>query len=338
MGKSSQKQTQESSPWAPAIPQLKENLATARGLYGSQDYIGMTPEQKALIGQQLQSVQGQQTPGATVQYGQDLLGGRYTPQLNGVGGLNLSEARAAQGTLDPTQALQRALSGQPNMDVLGKMQQANASQGQMAYQNAVDAAGRMFTEQINPAIRNTAIAQGQYGGSRGQLAQGVAARDIGEQLAKSAENLAKSNLDYGNQLYGGAYQNAQQTAANLGLGLNQQAAESGQYNANLDLQRTLLQPQLEQQAQAQGLQALGSGEQAQLQQLQQQYGLQGTAADEQRARQQFDWDQLSKLAGLTNTTAGLGGTSPATTTQNQGALASLGTGVNLISGIAGLFQ
>jgi hypothetical protein len=291
-----------------------------------QGYIGQSPEQQAMIQQEQQRLQGLQAPGAMQNVGQQFMQGQYDPNASQ---LDMNQLRQGQGSLDPTGALQQALSGQPNMDVLGQMNQANINQSMQGYNDMTDAAGRMFSEQINPAIGQGAQAAGQYGGSRQGLAQGVAMRDIGEQLDQSARDMQQSNMDYGNTLYGNAYQNAQAQQANTGMNLNAQSQNIGQLNNQLgfDLARTQGANQMT------GINALNTGEAAQGQQFQSGFDLGGLQQADLQAQQQFPWQQLGNYAGIVGTDAGMTQTS---TGPGMNPLTAAGYGINLGQGIRNL--
>ena len=122
---------------------------------------------------------------------------------------NLVQARSAQGALNPTQAMQQMLSGIPNNPYLD--QQAAAITGQMT---------RNLQENVMPGIRSEALASGQYGGSRQGIAEGLAASRMNQDLAPALT-----------QLYGGAFENAQQRMAATAGSLNDQAFNNAQANA-----------------------------------------------------------------------------------------------------------
>jgi len=291
----------------------------------SEGYPGQTPEQQAAVRAEIVRQGRLQAPGATMGVGRELLAGQYDPNLAGLG-LDMGAQYAGMGPLDPTGALQQALSGNVNTDVLGSMQQANIDRSMQGYQDMTDAASRAFTEQINPAIRQGAQMAGQYGGSRQGLAQGMAARDIGEQLARSAENLTESAMGYGNELYGNAYQQAAAQQAGTGMFLGQQAQDVGEYQTEFDTMRAMLEPQTALQNKLLGAQTLGSGEQAAGAQFQDIYGLQGLSAADKQAAQQFQWDQLANYGGLVQ---GQPNVAQTTISPGMNPLAAAGYGMNI---------
>lgn len=123
---------------------------------------------------------------------------------------NMQQARQGQGPLDPTKSLSNLLSGRPDNPYLD--QQAAAITGQMT---------RNLNENVMPGIRSEALASGQYGGSRQGIAEGLAASRMNQDLAPALTNL-----------YGGAYENAQQRMFGTANGLNDQAFNNAQMNAN----------------------------------------------------------------------------------------------------------
>lgn len=136
---------------------------------------------------------------------------------------NMSNGRAAQGVLDPTNAMQSLLTGRPDNPYLSAMNQANINQALRGYGDAVTD----FTQQVIPSINNDAFAAGQYGSSRQGVAEGLA----GQQMMRNARDLGIAAMDSGNQLFGGAYENAQGRKADAANNLNNQAYGMEQFNA-----------------------------------------------------------------------------------------------------------
>lgn len=149
----------------------------------------------------------------------------------GLGSASLSQAytgdmtrgRSAQGTLDPTNAMQSLLTGQPDNPYLSAMNQANINQALRGYGDAV----QNFTQQVIPSINNDAFAAGQYGSSRQGVAEGLA----GQQMMRNARDLGIAAMDSGNRLFGGAYENAQGRKSEAANNLNNQAYGMEQFNA-----------------------------------------------------------------------------------------------------------
>ncbi len=146
---------------------------------------------------------------AGVSYVDDTAGVDRVANTAGVGPLTGYNSRLLQGGLDPTNALSSLLGGTPNNPYLDR--QANAITGMMT---------RNLNENVMPDIRSGAIAAGQYGGSRQGIAEGLAASRMNQDLAPALANL-----------YGGAYENAQQRMAGAATGINEQAANFASQNA-----------------------------------------------------------------------------------------------------------
>ncbi len=189
--------------------------------------------------QQLDARQGQfgQTPnynptlqqdvtGYTNNVASDMMGGAYNV-ANGnydtnygpVGNINtpqtnLNAARRSQGALDPTQSLQGLLSGNVTNPYL--QQQADAMTANMT---------RNLNENVMPGIRSEALASGQYGGSRQGIAEGLAASRLNQDLAPALTNM-----------FGGAFENAQNRMYGTATGLNDQAFQNATNNAGLQMQ------------------------------------------------------------------------------------------------------
>lgn len=122
-------------------------------------------------------------------------------------------ARATQGGLDPSSALGQLLSGNVSNPYLD--QQASAITGQLT---------RNLQENVLPGIGQSATAAGQYGGSRQGIAEGLAMSRMNQDLAPALS-----------QLYGNAYESAQQRMYGTAQALNEQAVANAQANANRDL-------------------------------------------------------------------------------------------------------
>lgn len=172
--------------------------------------------------------------------GLSALSGNFDPNISRIGDVNMPDARSDQGELDPTVAMQQMLSGIPNNPWLDS--QASSITNQLT---------RNVLENAMPNIRGEAISAGQYGGSRQGMAEGLALSRMNQDLAPALTNL-----------YGSAFENAQQRMYGTANALNQQAADMGQFNANLGLQNNNQEMQRAQQqlnSRAQGLGLLGSG-------------------------------------------------------------------------------
>jgi hypothetical protein len=138
---------------------------------------------------------------------------------------DLINARSAQGVLDPTSSLSQILKGDPTTNpYLAQMNQASINQAMQGYNDALQNANQTLL----PQIKQDAFASGQYGGSRQGIAEGI----LGQQLGINARDLGQRAMDTGAQLYGGAFENAQQRMAAAAGDLNAQAAQNEQFNAS----------------------------------------------------------------------------------------------------------
>lgn len=240
-------------------------------------------------------------------------------------------ARAAQGELDPTAALKGFLEGND----------ANpwaAAQGEAI----TDLLTRNLLETVAPQIRHQAIADGQYGGSRGDLALGTALSRLDTDIAPALAQLA-----------GTAWENEQARKYDVATGLNQQAGQFAQADADrklradttnagnlLDVQKfntgtTLANNAQAMQAAAQAVANRGAG-----------LGFASGAADLQDQTyadllnaldlpQDFDWDQLARYASIIQPAAGLFPTITRNTTGSSTASGSRSSAQNDISGLLG---
>lgn len=218
-------------------------------------YVGQTDEQKG-INTQASEYYGHQggLPTEMMKAAGELRAGDYDPVLGNIrdvsagkvspmriaaervspGSVDLTGARAAQGALDPSQAMKGILSGQIDTQGLDALQQAATNRAMVGYGDAVTDAGRMFSEQIAPSIRGDAQIAGQYGGSRQGIAEGIAARGISDQLGRSARDLGLASMDVGTQLYGDASRRAQDQKYGMAGLLGNQAVDVATGNVNRD--------------------------------------------------------------------------------------------------------
>lgn len=320
-----------------------------------QGYIGQTPEQTGItrdISAELRQAATDPSGYAGVWgAGREALAGRYDPKLGAVrdvakGDVDLTAARAAQGVLDPTQQLQQILSGQVDTTGLDALQQAAANRAMVGYGDALTDAQRMFTEQMTPAIRGGAQVAGQYGGTRQGIAEGIASRGIGEQLARSARDLGLGSMDIGTQLYADAARRAAEQKYGVATGLGQQAADVATGNVNREQQRQQFQAQMDfnrnQQELARAQQALqartvgtgmlGQAAAGQAGLADTLYGMAGRAPEEARAAQQFPMQQLGQYASIIQPGSGIGGTSTSTSTGGGTSPLTSGLGSALTAG------
>jgi hypothetical protein len=137
--------------------------------------------------------------------------GAYDSNTKEIGQLSLPALRAAQGEVDPTAALKKLLSGEVNMDVLDPI---NKYITQSVTQN--------LNENMLASNRSTAIGSGGYGSSRQGIADALATQRANQELSGQLANL-----------YGSAFENAQnrmQTAAHT---VDALGADVGKYNAQI---------------------------------------------------------------------------------------------------------
>lgn len=251
---------------------------------------------------------------------------------------NPVSARADQGGLDPSSALGKLLSGGVSNPYLD--QQASAITGQLT---------RNMQENVMPGIRSGAMAAGQYGGSRQGIAEGLAASRLNQDLAPALS-----------QLYGNAYENAQQRMYGTAQSLNEQAVSNAQQNANRDfsgqtanagnqLQTQQFNANLGLQNNAQALDTqkfnanlgLQNNEQA-MQSSQQKVGnrMQGLSAltagnslgdanyqqymNLLNAPNDFNWQNLGRYASIIQPGSGIGGSSSSTQSNQQSPLQTIG--------------
>lgn len=137
---------------------------------------------------------------------------------------DLSRARQSLGAVDPTQSLQQLLTGQINQPYLSSMHDAYINDAMRGYGDAV----QKLNQETMPNIGSEAFAAGQYGGSRQGIAQGLAM----QQLERNARDLGIAAMDSGSELYGNAYQQAQDKMYGTANNLNSLAVQNEQFNAS----------------------------------------------------------------------------------------------------------
>lgn len=330
MSKKSKPQVVSAEPWKMAQPYLvgdeSKGIAGLLPEVNTQFQAGrFTPEMQAGIDQYTQYLQNRAAD-PNMDFAQrgagDIMRGAFDTNFNPVANTtfqnistpqtNLLAARAGQGALDPTNAMRSMLSGRPDNPYLD--QQAAAITGQLT---------RNLNENVMPGIRSEALASGQYGGSRQGIAEGLAASRLNQDLAPALTNL-----------YGTAFENAQQRKFGTASQLNDQAFQNAvgnanrqfagnqfnasnnlanqQFNANLGLQNNAQQMQRNQANLGNRLQGLNV--------------LQGTNAmqDQNFANfmnalqmpQGYNWQNLNNYSGIVNASAGQGGTQSQTMYKN----------------------
>jgi hypothetical protein len=309
--------TQTSNPWEAVMPLLMGN-EDVRGLLpaiGDQFTNSNIPQQaqqgfdffnNAMI-RQANSPMFDQVMDA----GADALRGKFDTQLQSVGpvgaqSVDLTNARASQGVLDPTRSLKSLLSGNVVNPFL--QQQSQAMIGDLT---------RNLQTNVLPSIRSDAMNSGQFGGSRQGIAEGLAMSRMNQDLAPALTNL-----------FGGAFENAQNRMMGTANMLNDQAVGNATNNANRDLQAAMFNADLAMRGNEQNMQnnQLNLGNRLQGQNmLGQGMGLQnqlfGNFMNTQLMPQQLATNNLQNFAGLLFPAAGLGGTQTGNATQTANQIA-----------------
>lgn len=292
---------------------------------------GMSPRQWAVHQEMMNALGGEGWENfLNQQQVGEQLGSQYATDPTGV---NLSQARQGQGALDPSGALQQILSGQINTQGLDQLQAAANNRAMVGYGDAVSDAGRMFREQIAPNIRNEAILAGQYGGTRQDIAEGIAAGRLQEQLARNARDLTLSNQDIGAKLYGDAYSKAQDQQFGAAAGLNTQALQNAQFGQNFGLGANLQNAGLAQQGLNIDQQALDNF----LAGRNTAYNLAQRPIDDRMNAQQFGWNQLNQYLNALHG-AMPESTSSSTSSSSQGSTSQswspvVGEGMSVLEGL-----
>lgn len=235
---------------------------------------GWTPEMQGVTDQWLAALQGRS--GVDPKYAQSVLD-MGSSLLSGQGSqVDLAAARAAQGALDPTAALQQLLSGKVNnpyldeqISALGKDLSSN------------------FLENVAPGLRSGAVAAGGFGGSRQGIVEGLGTQGVSDALATSAANLR-----------GTAFENAQNRMQQVATGLNDQAATVAQNNINNKLNFANMGTNLL----TQGTTMQTANQAAEDARYQQILALLG-------AGDSYNWGNLGNYASIIQPGAGIGGSS-----------------------------
>lgn len=348
-GKGGGKQSTESTPWKGAIPYLiggKDAQGNAvpgvfneaAKLYGQS---GFTTEMQNASNVYASLFPGR-LDGSNQMIGQaaNIAGGQFDTKNKTaapVNALNVGavEARAGQGSLDPTRALSGLLSGQVDHRYLDPLAQ-----------NITANITRNTLENALPAVRSEAMGSGMYGGSRQALAE--------------AKTLSRMNQDVATgiaPMYAQAFENAQNRKAGAASELNLQSERIATSNADRRLNADQFNSGLTLQENQQNLAA----NQANLNNRMKASDLYGQAQNFQdtafqqyqqmlQMPQQYDLNNLARYAGIIQPGAGLGGTSTQTAQQGRnpiagaagGALAgatfgpmgaAIGGGLGLLSGL-----
>jgi len=272
--------------WDPGTPQYADSdyITTTTGgipgIYGEAARLyqegGWTPEMQGVTDEWLAALQGRS--GVDPKYAQSVLD-MGSSLLSGEGSqLDLVKARAAQGALDPTAALQQLLSGQVNNPYLDEQ---IAALGKDLSSN--------FLENVAPGMRSGAVAAGGFGGSRQGIVEGLGTQGVSDALATAGANLR-----------GTAFENAQNRMQQVATGLNEQAATVGQNNINNKLNFANLGANLIGQGSTMKT-ANDAAEDARRQQI---LALLGAGND-------YNWGKLGNYASIVQPGAGVGGSTTA---------------------------
>jgi hypothetical protein len=350
MSKKAKPTVSTSEPWKAAQPYLlgddKKGITgvfpEAQGMYQQG---GMNPAMQNAVDMYSGDIMGRATD-PTLQSlrdtagnmlgGANYLGGggmdtKYGPVKNtSAVSVGLPQARAGQGVLDPTNAMQKMLSGRPDNPYL--QQQIDAMSQNMA---------RNVNENVMPGLRSESLASGQYGGSRQGIAEGLAMSRMNQDLAPAITNLL-----------GGSYENAQNRMFGTATNLNDQAFQNAnlnadrnmntqQFNANLGLQNNAQQIGQNTQNLQNRLQGVGLANNT----LNMLGGINSMQDNNfaqymnaQQTPQNLNWQNLNNYAGIVQPGAGMGNTASQTNYSNpvSGALGGAMSGAMMGSIVPGL--
>ncbi|OZI26718.1 hypothetical protein CAL26_05190 [Bordetella genomosp. 9] len=272
------------------------------GIYGEAQNLyqngGWTSGMQDVVNQWLASIGGRQTD----QSGASAITNAGQSIINGNGSqVDLNAARASQGALDPTAALQQILSGQVNNPYLDDQ---IAALGNDLSSN--------FLENVAPGLRSGATAAGGFGGSRQGIVEGLGTQGVTDALATQAANLR-----------GTAFENAQNRMQTTAQALNDQAGTVAQNNINNRLNAAQV-----------GASLIGSGaamtqqnQAAEDARYQQMLSLLG-------AGDNYNWANLGNYASIISPGAGIGGSSTSSVSGGSNPLAG-GLGGALAGGAIG---
>ena len=345
--------TQSASPWAGIAPYLTGGVAPsgesvagiypeAGRLYGTSGWTPAMQDTSANWFNDLINRRNIFNGNGFANAGAAMVAGQFDPRIAAAGSIagpapiaqhapTPVSARAAQGELDPTAALKGFLAG-------GDANPWMAEQGDAI----TDLLTRNLLETVAPQIRHQAIADGQYGGSRGDLALGTALSRLDTDIAPALTQLA-----------GNVWESEQGRKYGAATGLNQQAGQFAQAEADrklradttnagnlLDVQKFNTGTALANNAQAmQAAQQAVANRSAGLGFASGAAGLQDqTYADLLKALglpQDFDWNQLARYASIIQPAAGLFPTITSNSTGSSNTSGSRSTASNDVSGLLG---
>jgi hypothetical protein len=210
--------TQE--PWSPMQPYLKDIAGAAQTNYNNQRT--MSPQTQGILTQAQNMAQGQmnnpvygqmQNAASGIMSGNSNLFGKVGNVVGGTAvgaSSDVAGGFRSLGANDPTRAYSSLLTGNVTNPYLSNMAQDNFTM-----------ANRNLMENIMPGIGGSAIGAGQYGGSRQGIAQGLAASRLNQDVTSA-----------NNQMFGNAYQQAQNNMLNAANTLGGFSTQTGIANAN----------------------------------------------------------------------------------------------------------
>lgn len=318
--KSTQQTTQQNDPWAPAIPYLTEGLSNASGIF--KKYQNLTPGQTAALDQGKQVANDRMGSGMFGKISDaagKLLGGDMSPAVTPVKGAayDAAASRSALGATDPTSAIAKTLSGQVDNPQLAAMADAATRGGQRQYADAVSDSADSLTRTVMPSIRAGAQMSGGYGGTRQGIAEGLAMAEREKTLGRGARDLGIAANDATANLYGNAYESAQNRMASMADSEANRAQQAGMFNVStgLDTQfrnndQEMQRAQIRAAQLGQGAGIFGQGAGMEDDTINSLLGLEGYPA-------QWENDLLAPYMGAITGVGGMGGTSNGTMTGTQ---------------------
>lgn len=303
---------------------------------------GWTPQMQWLVDNQSKQISALRTPqiGTAYSIGGIAATGGYDPNVQRVGniagqyGANPQDARAAQGPVDPTTALQRSLSGRVDNPQLQALQNQATNRAMLGYNDAIDT----LNNSTLGNIRSGAVMAGGYGGSRQGIAEGLAM----QQAAKGAQNLGLASLDSGSAAVANAYENAQNRMAATANSVDARALQAAQFNGSQSMARDQFNANLGLQNNNQEMARAAQTLNNRMTSLQA-YNAGNTISDQIYGQQQgllqqpvaYDQNNLNNYANIILRGAGLGGQQSQSTPYYQNDAAGWG---GLASGAMGLLS
>ena len=221
-------------------------------------------------------------------------------------------AGADQGAI--SNSVNTLMQGRVDPNNINAMLNQYANRAMQGYGDMLQDTGKMWNQEINPSIRQGAIVNGAYGGSRQGIAEGTALSNLNDNLTRNARDISQSILDSGQGLYGQANENA----LNRQLGATQFGDQMNRGNFNT------------------GVNLLNQGNNANRQDFSDTASIWDSFNQNNQNAQQFDWNQLNNYSNLIN---GNNFTGQSTTVNNPGGTVSgVGYGMNIANGLTQAFN